>query len=72
MALSPSGSQSGLYNILVDEEDPDLVEDSNQEGPKATMAGTSTSATSLSEPRLQPSSSSFSLPEVSVDHTHSP
>lgn len=26
MALSPSGSQSGLYNILVDEEDPNELE----------------------------------------------
>ncbi|KAF9156117.1 hypothetical protein BG015_007159 [Linnemannia schmuckeri] len=29
MILSPSGSQSGLYNILVDEEDPDVIESSN-------------------------------------------
>lgn len=26
MAMSPSGSQSGLYNILVDEEDPDELQ----------------------------------------------
>jgi hypothetical protein len=29
MVLSPSGSQSGLYNILVDEEDPDVIESSS-------------------------------------------
>lgn len=71
MALSPSGSQSGLYNILADEEDPDLVEESILEAPKTTAGASSTSAASLSEPRLQMNRSS-SLPALAADHTHSP
>ncbi|KAF9326855.1 hypothetical protein BGZ91_001755 [Linnemannia elongata] len=39
MVLSPSGSQSGLYNILVDEEDPDVIESSNAVTPQIGGGG---------------------------------
>ncbi|KAH7036550.1 PQ loop repeat-domain-containing protein [Linnemannia elongata] len=39
MVLSPSGSQSGLYNILVDEEDPDVIESSNALTPQIGSGG---------------------------------
>ncbi|OAQ29637.1 hypothetical protein K457DRAFT_111853 [Linnemannia elongata AG-77] len=39
MVLSPSGSQSGLYNILVDEEDPEVIESSNAVTPQIGGGG---------------------------------
>ncbi|KAG9067517.1 hypothetical protein KI688_012300 [Linnemannia hyalina] len=39
MILSPSESQSGLYNILVDEEDPDVIENSNAKTPQVGSDG---------------------------------
>ncbi|GJJ73247.1 solute carrier family 66 (lysosomal lysine-arginine transporter), member 1 [Entomortierella parvispora] len=78
MALSPSGSQSGLYNILVDEEDPDLVQYSNLEDPKASKTavtgGSDTLASGINvhEGRMHTSSSSSSLPAMAAGQTHSP
>ena len=71
MALSPSGSQSGLYDILVDEEDydPDLDDSRQQQQQQQHGQGPEQEL----HQHLLPTSNS-SLPEMIGDnnHTHSP